>query len=309
MTAPPAPPARDTGTGPAPPGPPAPMYGPDFLTELFRNPLDGGYADAAAKRAASGPPRPGARRAGLVARTAALVATGVLLTVAYQQTVASQPEASTARNQLVSDVQDRQAETDALQRQADTLRTQAARLRDAVVGSDAGVLDQLEARTGLGAVTGTGVVVAMADGPVPVDPVTGQPLDKDPGKVVDFDIQTVVNELWHEGAEAIAINGQRLTNSSTIRLAGSAILVDLAPLSQPYVIDAVGPSAMADTLPESQVGTFYHYLSVTYGMTFSVKASGNLALPAAADPQLRQAQVIRPSPTATPPGTPPSGGH
>lgn len=305
MTTPPAPPARDPG--PAPLGSPAPMYWPDFLTELFRNPLDGGYADAAAKRAASGPLRPTARRAGFTARIVALVATGLLLTVAYQQTIAAQPEATTVRDGLVSDVQQRQAETDALQKQADTLRTQAAKLRDAVVGSDAGVLDQLEARTGLGAVTGAGVVVTMADGPVPVDPVTGKPLDKDPGKVVDFDIQTVVNELWHEGAEAISINGQRLTNSSTIRLAGSAILVDLAPLVQPYVISAVGPASMADTLPDSQVGTFYHYLAVTYGLTFSVKPDDGLSLPAAADPQLRQAQVIRP--TATPPGTPPSGGH
>ena len=30
------------------------VYAPDFLTELFRNPLDPGYGDAAARRAAGG---------------------------------------------------------------------------------------------------------------------------------------------------------------------------------------------------------------------------------------------------------------
>ena len=289
----------------------APGYGPDFLTELFHNPLDAGYADAAARRATAGPPRPTARRTGFVLRTLALVGTGLLLSVAYQQVIRSAPEATSVRNGLVSDVQARQAETDAMQRQADQLRAQAARLRDQVVGTGAGsLLDEMEARTGLARVTGDGVTVTMADGPAPTDPVTGKPADKDPGRVVDFDLQAVTNQLWHDGAEAIAINGQRLTNASTIRLAGSAILVDLAPLAQPYVIEAIGPSSMLDALKDSQVGVFYHYLSTTYGMRFNVDAQDGLALPAAADPQLRLARPIPPTPAATTPGSPPSsGGH
>jgi uncharacterized protein YlxW (UPF0749 family) len=239
------------------------------------------------------------------------VATGLLLAVAYQQTVRSAPEASSVRSGLVQDVQARQSETDAMQRQADQLRTRAAQLRDQVVGTGAGnALDLLEARTGLAKVTGGGVSVTMADGPAPTDPVTGKPADKDPGRVLDFDIQAVTNQLWHDGAEAIAINGQRLTNTSTIRLAGSAILVDLVPLSQPYVIDAIGPQSMADTLRDSAVGNFYHYLSVTYGMRFNVDTEGHLTLPAAADPQLRLATPVPPTPAPTSPGTPPpSGGH
>jgi uncharacterized protein YlxW (UPF0749 family) len=303
--APPTPSGTDR-TGLEPPG-----YGPDFLTELFRNPLDAGYADAAARRVAAGPVRPATRRAGFLLRTVALVATGLLLAVAYQQTIRSAPEATSVRNGLVHDVQARQTETDAMQRQADALRTQAAKLRDQVVGSGAGsVLDQLEAVTGLAKVAGGGVSVTMADGPTPTDPVTGKPADKDPGRVVDFDVQAVTNQLWHDGAEAIAINGQRLTNTSTIRLAGSAILVDLVPLAQPYVIDAIGPPSMAGALRDSEVGNFYHYLSVTYGMRFDVNIEDRLTLPAAPEPQLRLATPVPPTPAATSPGTPPpSGGH
>ena len=60
------------------------------------------------------------------------------------------------------------------------------------------------------------------------------------GRVLDRDLQIVVNGLWAAGAEAISINGQRLTALSAIRSAGEAILVDFRPLSPPYVVSAVG---------------------------------------------------------------------
>ncbi|NEE18100.1 DUF881 domain-containing protein, partial [Streptomyces sp. SID7499] len=62
----------------------------------------------------------------------------------------------------------------------------------------------------------------------------------DTGRVRDRDMQRVVNGLWESGAEAIAINGQRLTALSAIRAAGDAILVDNRPLVPPYTVLAVG---------------------------------------------------------------------
>ena len=43
------------------------------------------------------------------------------------------------------------------------------------------------------------------------------------------DLQIVVNGLWDAGAEAISVNGQRLTSKSAIRFAGQAILVNYRP--------------------------------------------------------------------------------
>jgi|GEM_PF-178101 len=306
-----APPLQPLGSSPQP------ELSVDFLTELFRNPLDAGYGDAAASRARSGPPGPAARRTGFTLRTVTLIATGALLVVAYQQTVATQPEAATARHSLAQDVQQRQAETDAQQKQAEQLRQQAASLRDAIVGPNASALDQVEARSGLGAVTGDGVTVTLASGPAPTDPVTGKPQSTDQGHIVDFDLQVISNELWHDGAEAIAINGQRLIATSTIRAAGNAILVDLAPLSEPYTIRAIGPSTMADALRKSPVGGFYSYLATSYGVKFAVRSTSGLRLAGAADPGLRYATPITPSsrtatspsasPGPAPSGTAPSG--
>lgn len=62
----------------------------------------------------------------------------------------------------------------------------------------------------------------------------------DTGRVRDRDMQRVVNGLWESGAEAVSINGQRLTSLSAIRAAGDAILVDNKPLVPPYTVLAVG---------------------------------------------------------------------
>jgi uncharacterized protein YlxW (UPF0749 family) len=299
-------------------------YAPDFLQEMFANPLDAGYSDAAERRKQYGPPSASSRRFGFGLRTIALVATGLLLAVAYHATVAAKPETSKVQSGLVSDVRQRQASTDGLENEASLLRAEVTRLRNAALdSSDVQQLTNLEALTGLGAVRGSGAVVSMADGPAPVDPVTGQPEGDYLGRVLDDDLQTICNELWRDGAEAISINGQRLISTSAIRRAGDAILVDFVPLSEPYVISAIGPNNMAKALHDSPVGAQYERFIDTYGMHFTITSHDNLSLPAAPDPQLRYATTgstsapTTPSPSDTSPAAPspsapspsPSGGH
>jgi uncharacterized protein YlxW (UPF0749 family) len=137
-------------------------FTPDFLTELFRTPLDPGYAEAAARRARDGDP-PGPRKrimSGIAAVT--LVALGFLLVVAYQQTVADEPAASTARKTLVNQVQSRRDETTGLQDQADKLRGDVATLRERELGGGAvAQLNELEATTGLAPVRGSGAKITI----------------------------------------------------------------------------------------------------------------------------------------------------
>lgn len=44
--------------------------------------------------------------------------------------------------------------------------------------------------------------------------------------VTDSDLQLLVSLLWQSGAEAIAINGNRLGVQTSIRTAGSTILIE-----------------------------------------------------------------------------------
>jgi uncharacterized protein YlxW (UPF0749 family) len=278
----------------------------DFLTEMFRNPLDPGYAEAARRRAERGPESPRRRTAGRAARAVVLAATGFLLVIAYHQTVAAQPESSRVRTGLVTDVRDRQHDADQLQQQADRLRDEVARERDAALaaaGTDAGQLTRLELATGTSKVRGPGAVVRLADAPPQVDPVTGKSQPVKYGTVLDRDLQDVANELWHDGAEAIAVNGERLTATSTIRTAGSTILVDFRPISSPYQVAAIGPDDLDRRFTDSRTGQRFHAYVSAYGMQVSVKREDNLTLPAAADPQLHYAQPVpsaSPSPSPVP---------
>jgi uncharacterized protein YlxW (UPF0749 family) len=282
-------------------------FSPDFITELFRNPLDPGYAEAAARRQARGGPGRAGRLGGRAARGAALVLFGFLLAVAYQQTVAAHPQASRIRANLVDDVKRRQADTDAMQHQADQLRDQVARQREAALaGTDTRALHALEAQVGVVKVRGNGVVVRLADAPPQVDPVTGQ-ATRNLGKVQDLDLQAVCNQLWHDGAEAIAINGERLTATSTIRAAGETILVDFRPVTSPYEVAAIGPGDLDQRFSGSTTGQLFQDLVADYHMQVTVKRQGGLVLPAAADPQLHFAAPV-PSPTPSAPGPAPSGG-
>ncbi|GII22984.1 DUF881 domain-containing protein [Planosporangium mesophilum] len=300
-------------TGPAPTGEPPRGRPADFLTELFRTPLDPGYAHAARKRAAGAPPprrwqRLTARGTGLVA----LVTIGFLLAVSYRYAVAAQPETSRARAGLVADVRARRAAADDLQKRADLLREQVVRARDeALADSDESArLRNLEAATGLAPVRGDGLVVRVVDAPPPVDPVTGRQSATNPGRVLDRDLQDISNDLWRLGAEAIAINGERLTATSTIRAAGGAILVDFKPVTAPYEVAAIGPGDLRDAFDGSATARRFRDYVSTYRMRFSVDRRTGMTLAAAVQPGLRYAQPPQSSPAASPSSRPsavPSG--
>ena len=290
---------------------PARTYVPDFLIELFRNPLDPGYADAAARRAQVGPAtgwRQGARRA---VAAVTLVAVGFLLAVAYRQTMADEPSRSKARAGLVAQIKERESDVGRLQTRADVLRGEVARQRDAALtDTDAARLRDLESVAGLARVRGDGVVVRVADGPGAVDAVTGKGTNL--GRVYDGDLQDIVNALWGAGAEGISINGQRLTATSTIRGAGGAILVDFRPVTGPYEVSAIGPAEMEGRFQNSAAARLLRSVAADHGMTFQVRRAKGLILPAAAEPQLRYARpattpTLAPSNSRAPTTLPPSG--
>ncbi len=270
----------------------------DFLTVLFREPLDPGYARAA-RRQADAVPRPRWRvRSARGIRLLVLVLIGFLLMTAYQHAVAATPGTTKAHERLVSDVKARRAQTDELQQQADRLREDVVRARDeALADSDeARRLHDLAAAIGLAGVHGDGIVVRLADGPAQPDPVTGQAAASNPGRVLDRDLQDIANALWHGGAEAIAINGQRLTATSTIRAAGAVILVDFAPVTGPYQVSAIGPDDLDKTFGDSATARRFRSYVDVYRMQFSVRKQEGMTLPAAAEPQLRYARPPGASP-------------
>ena len=281
-----------------------PWLAPDFLLELFRDPLDPGYADAAAARAEHGPKPRWRRLTALGLRTLTLALVGFLLAVAYREAVAAEPERSRAHAGLVDEVKSGQQRTDDLQRRSEELRSDVTAAQQAALGGSAEELAKVreqQAAAGLAAVTGPGTVVRLADAPAPIDPATGRPSATEVNRVLDIDLQAVVNGLWASGAEAIAVNGQRLTSISTIRTAGHAILVDFKPVTSPYEVVAIGPDGLAGAFSASLTAAELRSVAAQVGFSFAVTDRDGLTLPAAADLPLTYAQP-RNSASATPSG-------
>jgi uncharacterized protein YlxW (UPF0749 family) len=271
------------------------QYAPNFLLVLFSNPLDPGYADAAAARARYGPKPRWSRVAGAIARTVTLVVVGFLLAIAYRAAVADEPERTRAHAGLVQEVKTGQASTDELQARADALRGQVTDAQAQALGggpAELRALREQQAAVGLVAVTGPGVVVRASDAPALIDPTTGKASGAEVSRVLDVDVQSIVNGLWATGAEAIAINGQRLTSTSTIRTAGNTVLVDFRPVTSPYEVSAIGPAEMEKDFKNSAAAAAMNDLANKYAIGFSTHTERSLTLPAAPGAPLAYAHPV-----------------
>lgn len=278
-----------------------------LLTEVMQRPLDPGYAQAARRRAA-GEPRPAAALTVVVA-----LACGVIVSIAVLQLRAPQPEMVRARAGLEKEIQQRTDHVDSLMHANQTLRAEISTAQQAALGGGqdgalAGQMRQLELISGEIPLTGPGLQITVDDAPnsrtaAGLDP--RQTASSDQGRVLDRDLQVVVNGLWASGAEAISVNGQRLTALSAIRSAGKAILVDFRPLVPPYVVQAIGDAnTMQARFAADMAGPYLQSLQDNYGIQANITPKSSLTLPGADSLALRQARV----PAATPGPTPhPSG--
>lgn len=276
-----------------------------LLTQVMTRPLDPGYAAAAARRALAGQsPGRGARaRSGLALAT--LLAVGLLLGTAWWQAHRSMPTGTSARRQLIAEIARQDAAAGQLQsRNADLLAAvDAERGRQLQLQAQGGLADQvadLGLATGTLAVTGPGLMVTLDDAPSARNPQD----DSDPrstgpsedGRVLDQDLQLVVNGLWFAGAEAVSVNGQRLTAMSAIRSAGQAILVDYRPLSPPYRISAIGdPARLRSRFDAGPGGQDVQYLRDNFGVRVTIGSSSGLLLPASAGLGTRRARPAGPA--------------
>ena len=108
-------------------------------------------------------------------------------------------------------------------------------------------LEEARIAAGLIPLTGPGIVIQLEDS------TAAQPRD---GNARDYlvagrDVRTVVEELWLAGAEAIAVNGERVTVATAIIDIGGSVLVNSAYLAPPYQVTAIGPGDMYDRLAHS----------------------------------------------------------
>jgi uncharacterized protein YlxW (UPF0749 family) len=250
----------------------APDASMDLLNQIIRQPMDPDYAFAAV-----GNESPQGRwKLGVLA-----MIIGALFAVAALQTTRAAPALQSERSELISRVQTAEREQDELRGRVTSLTEDIATLRTAALGDDDAArlveaqISTLDPVVGNTAVTGPGVLIVVDDSPSAAADARD--------RVLDIDLQVLANGLWEGGAEAISINGHRLSNLTAIRSAGDAITVDYRSLTRPYRVEAIGDvRTLQARFVESSAGAWWNDLAQNRRMRYEISDVKQLDL--AADP-------------------------
>ncbi|MFN8030441.1 MAG: DUF881 domain-containing protein [Dermatophilaceae bacterium] len=259
-----------------------------LITAMLERPQDPAYAAAAARRERAG--LHGATPVGtpVVVVTAMLI--GLLLALASTTLRTDQVAGAKVRADLIAQIDARRTLVDersgAIQERARDIATlERAALSRAQLSGLSGEIDKLRLTTGIEAVRGPGITVTLDDAATAASGSDGTT-----GTVLSRDVFIVTNALWEAGAEAIAINGQRLTARSPIRFAGSAIIVNYRPLVPPYRIVAIGdPDTLLARFGAGLGAAYVKSLTNNYGIRSDISTQGDVTLPGAPVPATERA--------------------
>lgn len=213
-----------------------------------------------------------AAAAGVMMVTSALASRGTDLRPNRNTDLASLVEAEARRNeQLTGRLADVRDEVDELsRRQAQQAGTPASELTAAAEAA------------GTVPVTGPAVTVTLQDAPLDVKPAG---VDEDLLVVHQQDIQAVVDALWSGGAEAMTIQGQRVSSRTGVKCVGNTVVVHSVPYAPPYVISAIGdPSALTQALTNSSTLRIYRQYADAYRLGWEVRREASVAMPAYTGP-------------------------
>jgi uncharacterized protein YlxW (UPF0749 family) len=285
-----------------------------LITEMMERPLDPGYAAAAERRQESGLPAATGVRSPMLIVVAILI--GIMLATSALVLRVPTTANSGITQALVRRIEDRRQHADAqgqvitrLRQEIDT--AQATALSQQSQTGLTSELAQLEFAAGTVSVTGPGLIVTIDDAPIKAEPLAPDVNPRantgvDQGKVIAKDLQIIVNGLWDAGAEAISVNGHRLTSRSAIRSAGDAVLVDYRPLARPYVITAIGdPGSLGVEFADNSGGSYLQYLKNNYQIRNDVQSRASVVVPGEPTLSLREAQPVQSAVTSPPATAPP----
>jgi uncharacterized protein YlxW (UPF0749 family) len=174
---------------------------------------------------------------------------GMLLVWTFLAQAAYRAQTGSSKNSnLIKVINQLEKETSGMEDQIGILRRQLDQAQKNQLGSSQlneiqNQLQWLKTHAGIVEVTGPGISIELDDNKVGAAAAqatktgTYQPENF---IIHDKNLLYLVYELKTAGAEAIAVNNQRIINSSSIRCVGSVIMVNSTHLAPPYEITAIG---------------------------------------------------------------------
>lgn len=136
-------------------------------------------------------------------------------------------------------------------------------------------LESSKMGAGLVPLQGAGVIITVDD-TRPSSPANS----KNPSLflIKDEDMLKILNELRAAGAEAIAVNNQRLVASSEVRTAGPFISINNMNFAAPFEVKAIGDPATLENSLKIRGGVIETIQF--WGVQVTVKQSDNVQIPA-----------------------------
>lgn len=264
---------------------PRQSYSASLLESLWNRTPEPDYAIAAGMR------RTKSRSSRIGAGILALIL-GLALSIAVVELTRSEDAARGTSDALIEQIRAGSASNEELAAANEERdRAQASAQRSALTDEESERLEVLAASASAEEITGPAVIVELRDH----QPAAAGDDPRDAGAaenaVVDTDLQTVINGLFSQGAEGVAVNGHRLTGTSAVRSAGRAILVNYDPIEPPYEVVAVGPEALADAFRGSPAADYLDLIETEYGIESTISAR-EATLPAASVPVPRHASPV-----------------
>lgn len=258
-----------------------------LLTRITEQSMDEDYRQVAARKAATWPGPVGPSRPRWIA-AAVIAAFGVLVTTAAVQTSANADITDASRETLIQRITTERSAVEDQQQEIADLQDETIGLQDkldTLIEDQAAAESQqrrVEVDTGYVAVRGEGVRITVRDPPDPAD--TNE-------LVRDEDLAWLVDGLWRAGAEAIAINDQRLNALGAIRNVGPAVKVNSQFVNPPYVVQAVGDTrTLQANLLDTTHGQKFFELADRLGFEVAMQNDDELTLPASRGPNLLYAR-------------------
>jgi len=182
------------------------------------------------------------------------------------------------RERLASLIRVEQSRSSELRFSADDLRRQVAGIQKARQAGSAGpsaALTTMRERMGLVAADGPGLVVTLDDSTERESP-SGNFNDL---VIHSQDVQAVANGLWAAGAEALAVNGQRVVPTSAVLCVGNTLLINGTVHSPPFRFTALGANMHSAFMGDPLVKRFADDAD-RFKLGFKVETRDRLSVPA-----------------------------
>jgi len=203
---------------------------------------------------------------------------GVIISIQFRSTLSANRESASVRLDIDRVIKEIEAEK-ALQNELERQIKENVRIKEDIIEAymknrDDTLLvdawDKIKIDAGLTGVKGRGITIKLDDADPKQD---GDPLDL---IIHDQDVKIILNELKKAGAQAIAINRERLTPMSEQICAGPTILINRNRYVVPFVIDAIGdPDTLFEAVDKSERVVLMRYDKVRV----EIKKSDEIIIP------------------------------